>query len=68
MIIPYPTVEVKHIWQVYVTTGLKIKLFYFFTIPTIVWVFIAVKNRYLNLSAVIKFAKTQNEPKQAKTK
>ena len=31
-------------------------------------IFIAVKNRYLNLSAVLKFEKTQNEPKQAKTK
>ena len=31
MIIPYPTVEVKHIEQVYVTRELKIKLFCFFT-------------------------------------
>ena len=30
--------------------------------------FIAVKNRYLNLSAVLKFTKTQNEPKPAETK
>ena len=28
----------------------------------------AVKNRYLNISDVIKFAKTQNEPKQAERK
>ena len=68
MIIPYPTVEVKHIWQVYVTSELKIKLFYFFTMCAMVWIFIAVKNRYLNLSAVLKFAKTQNKPKQAETK
>ena len=30
--------------------------------------FIAVKNRYLDLSAVLKFATTQNEPKRAETK
>ena len=30
--------------------------------------FIGRKNRYLNLSAVLKFAKIQNEPKQAETK
>ena len=29
--------------------------------------FIAVKNRYLNFSALIKFATTQNEPKGAET-
>ena len=33
-----------------------------------VWVFIAMKNRYLNLSAVLKFTMTQNEPRQAETK
>ena len=48
MIIPYPTVEEKHIWQVYVTSELK--------------------KRYLNISAVLKFATTQNEPKRAATK
>ena len=31
-------------------------------------VFIAAKNRYLNLSAVLKFAIIQNKPKQAETK
>ena len=31
LIIPYLTVEVKHIWQVYVTSELKKKLFCFFT-------------------------------------
>ena len=30
-IIPYPAVGVKHIWQVYVTSELKVKLFCFFT-------------------------------------
>ena len=39
MIISYPTVEVKHIWQVCVTSELKIKLFCFFTIPTMIWIF-----------------------------
>ena len=71
-IIPYPTVEVKRIWQVYVPSELKIKLFRFFTIRTMVWIFIAGKNRYLNLSAVLQFATTRNhnlttnesEPKQ----
>ena len=33
-----------------------------------VWIFIAVKNRYLNLSAELKFPTTQNEPKLAETK
>ena len=67
-IIPYPTVEVNHIRQVYVGSELKIKLFYFFTIRAMVSVFIAAKNRYLNLSAVLKFAAIQNKPKQAETK
>ena len=60
-IIPYPTVEVKHIWKVYVTNELKIKFFSFFTIRDMIWIFIAVKNRYLTISAV----KTENEPKWA---
>ena len=33
-----------------------------------VWKFIAVKTRYLKPSAVLKFTKTQNEPKLAETK
>ena len=63
-IIPYPTVEVKHIWQVYVASELKIKLFCFFTIRPIVWLFIAVKSRCISLLAVLKFATTQNELKR----
>ena len=47
--IPYPTVEVKHIWQVYVTSELIIKLFFFFTIHPMIWIFIAVRNKCLNL-------------------
>ena len=39
MIIPYPTVKLKHILQVYVTNELKIKLFCFFTIRAIVRIF-----------------------------
>ena len=50
------------------TSELKIKLFCFFTIRAMVWIFIAVKSRYLNLSAVLKFAKTQIDPKLAETK
>ena len=53
------------IWQVYVTSELKIELFCFFTIGTMVWIFIAVKNRYLIFLAVLKFTTTQNEPKIA---
>ena len=44
-IITDPTVEVKHSWQVYVTGELKIKLFCFFTVRTIVWVFKVAKNK-----------------------
>ena len=29
VIIPYPTVEVKHMWQLYVTSELRIKFFLF---------------------------------------
>ena len=66
-IIPYPTVEEKHIWQVYETSELKIELFCFFTIGTMVWIFIVVKNRYLNFLALLKFAITQNVPEGAGT-
>ena len=68
MIIPYATVEEKHIWQIYMTSELKMKLFCFLTIHAVVWIFVAVKNRYLNLLAVLKFAMTQNEPKLAELK
>ena len=40
----------------------------FFSIRVMVWIFIAVKSGYLNLSAVLKSSKTHNEPKQAETK
>ena len=66
VIIPYPTVKLKHIWQFYVTSELKIKLFCFFTIRAMIWIFIAVKKRYLNLSTVLKFAKTRNVPKTSR--
>ena len=46
MIIPYQIVREKHIWQVYVTSELKAKLFCFFTIRAMVWIFIAVKNMF----------------------
>ena len=68
-IIPYPTVEVKHMWHVYVTFEITIRFFCFFAIRAMVWIFIEKqKNRYLTLSAVLEFAKTQNEPKQVETK
>ena len=60
-IIPYQTVEVNHIWKVYVTSELKIKLVCFFTVRAIIWVFIAVRNRYFNFSAVLK--RTKNKAK-----
>ena len=44
MIILYPTVQHKHIWQVYVASTLKMKLFCFFTLRGMIWIFIAVKN------------------------
>ena len=52
-----PTVKMKHIIGL---CNLKIMSVSFFTIRPM--------NRYLNLSAVLKFAKTQNEPKRGKTK
>ena len=64
-IITYPAVEVKYSWQVYVTSELKIKLFSFFTVHTMVWIFIVVKNRYLNPSTVLKLLTTQNKLKGA---
>ena len=66
-IIPYPTVEGKHIGQVNVTNEPKIELFCFFTVGAMVLILIAVKNRYLNFSALLKFTTTQNEPKGYKT-
>ena len=54
--------------EVYVTSELKIKLFYFFTIRAMVLIFKDVRNRYLNLSAVLKLTTTPNEPKRAETK
>ena len=58
-IIPYPAIEEKHIRQVYVISELKKKLFCFCT---------RQKYRCVNLSAVLKFATTQNEPKRAEMK
>ena len=62
------SIEVKHIWQIYITNELKTKLLCFFIIRTIVWIFIAVKNRYLNLSSVRKLAITSNESKRGEMK
>ena len=62
------SIDVKHIWQIYITNELKTKLLCFFIIRTIVWIFIAVKNRYLNLSSVRKLAITSNESKRGEMK
>ena len=66
MIIQYLRVGVKHTWQVYVTSQLKVKLFCFFTFGTMIWIFESVEKRYV--SAVLKFATVQNEPKWVETK
>ena len=42
-------------------------MFCFFTVGAMVLILIAVKNRYLNFSALLKFTTTQNEPKGGKT-
>ena len=39
----------KHTWQVYVTSELKIKLFCFFILSTMVRIFIGMENRYLTI-------------------
>ena len=61
------TIEVNHIWKVDVAIELKIKLFCFFTIRTMVWMFIAVEKRYLKFSVVLKLPTTQNKLKRTKT-
>ena len=63
-----PNSRGEHVWQVYVTSYLKINLIYFLTARTMVWIFIALKNRYLNISAVLKLLTTQNELKRPETK
>ena len=45
-IIWYPRVGVKHTWQVYVTSELKIKLFCFFILSVMVRIFNVLENRY----------------------
>ena len=58
--------DLKHTWQVLVTSELKINFFCFFALPNMVWIFAGVENIYL--SAMQKFATAQNEPKLAETK
>ena len=57
--------EEKHILQDYVTSELKIELFCFFTTGSMVWILIAVKNRYLNFSSLLKFATIQKGTKRS---
>ena len=70
MIIPYATVEGKHIWQIYMTSELKLKLFCFLTIHTVVWIFVAVKNRFksdLNRFKSFGCTKIRHDTKWTKT-
>ena len=61
-IIWYPKVGVKHTLQVYVFSGLKIKLFCFFILITIAWIFIGVENTPIDC------IKIRNNPKRIKTR
>ena len=47
----------KHIWQVYVTSELKIESFCFFTIRAMVWIFIAVKKQIFKSFSCTKIRK-----------
>ena len=60
----YPRVGVKRLWQVYVTSELKIKLFCLFTFHNVVWIFIGVGKRYLCFS----YTKILNSSKRSKLK
>ena len=60
-IIWYLKVGVKQIWQVYVASKLKIKLFCFFILSTIVWIFIGVENTFIDC------VKICNNSKRTKT-
>ena len=44
-IILYLKLGMKHIWQVYVTSELKIKLFCLFILSTIAWIFMGMENK-----------------------
>ena len=63
-IIRYPRMGVKHTWQVYVISELKIKLLCFFTYHGINF----HRREQKDLLAVLRFVTIQNEPKLAKTK
>ena len=62
-IIRYPRVGVKYTWQVNVSSELKLKLFCFFTLRTMVWIFIDLVKRYLSFSSI----KIRNNSEQTKT-
>ena len=51
-IIWYPKVGVKHTWQVYVISELKIKLFCFFILSTIAWIFIGMENTSIDCTKI----------------
>ena len=61
-IVWYPTVGMKHIWQVYVTSDLKTMLFCF--LSTMAWIFMGMESKCY-LSTGLKLATIQNEPKPA---
>ena len=65
MIVSYPTVEVKHMWQVYVKIELKIKLFCFFIIRAMGWIFIAVRKQIFKSFGCTKI---RNDTKYTKTR
>ena len=60
-IIWYPKVGVKHTQQIYVTSELKIRLFCFFILSTIVWIFTGMENRSVTCT------KIRNNSKRIKT-
>ena len=71
MIIPYPTVEVKHIQQVYVTSELKIKFFCFLTYASHNMNFYCCEKQIFKSSGCTEISAgfgSQNEPKPAETK
>ena len=54
--------RVKHTWQVYVISELKIKLFCFFILRTIAWIFIGMENTSFDCTKIC------NNSNQTKTR
>ena len=68
MIIPYPTVEVRHIWRVYVTSEPQVQAAWFLYYNRSGMNFHSCKKQISEPFGCLKFAKTQNEPKRDETK